>query len=143
MTWKASRHDMLAVGVSGLAAAGAVRAGAAPAEAGKAVLAPRPPMGWNSWNSFATTITEAQARETAGIMAEKLLPFGYDIFTVDIQWYEPEASSYTYNAKPRPAMDGYGRMIPAPNRFPSSAGGKGFIQLAKDVHALGMYSASM
>ncbi len=102
------------------------------------MLAPRPPMGWNSWNSFATTITEAQARETAGIMAEKLLPFGYDIFTVDIQWYEPEASSYTYNAKPRPAMDGYGRMIPAPNRFPSSAGGKGFTQLAKDVHALGM-----
>lgn len=138
MTWKASRRDMLAGGVAGLAAAGAVRAGAAPAEAGKAVLAPRPPMGWNSWNSFATTITEAQARETAGIMAEKLLPFGYDIFTVDIQWYEPEASSYTYNAKPRPAMDGYGRMIPAPNRFPSSAGGKGFTQLAKDVHALGM-----
>lgn len=138
MTWKASRRDMLAGGVAGLAAAGAVRAGAAPAEAGKAVLAPRPPMGWNSWNSFATTITERQARETAGIMAEKLLPFGYDIFTVDIQWYEPEASSYTYNAKPKPAMDGYGRMIPAPNRFPSSAGGKGFTQLAKDVHALGM-----
>ncbi len=95
-------------------------------------------MGWNSWNSFATTITEAQARETAAIMAEKLLPSGYDIFTVDIQWYEPEASSYTYNAKPKPAMDAYGRMIPAPNRFPSSAGGKGFTQLAKDVHALGM-----
>ncbi len=33
-------------------------------------------MGWNSWNSFATTITEAQARKTAAIMAEKLLPFG-------------------------------------------------------------------
>ncbi len=102
------------------------------------MLAPRPPMGWNSWNSFATTITEAQARETARIMAEKLLPFGYDIFTVDIQWYEPEASSYTYNAKPKPAMDAHGRMIPAPNRFPSSAGGKGFTQLAKEVHALGM-----
>ena len=46
-----------------------------------AELAPRPPMGWNSWNSFATTITEAQAIETAGIMAAKLLPFGYDVFT--------------------------------------------------------------
>jgi hypothetical protein len=102
------------------------------------VLAPRPPMGWNSWNSFATTITEAQARETAKIMAEKLLPAGYDIFTVDIQWYEPEASSYEYNSAPMPAMDGYGRLVPAPNRFPSSIGGKGFTALAADVHAMGM-----
>ncbi len=95
-------------------------------------------MGWNSWNSFATTITEAQAIETATIMAEKLLPSGYDIFTVDIQWYEPGASSYTYAAKPTPAMDGYGRLLPAPNRFPSSAGGKGFRPLADRVHALGL-----
>ena len=32
------------------------------------LLAPTPPMGWNSWNSFATTITEAQALETAALM---------------------------------------------------------------------------
>lgn len=102
------------------------------------MLAPRPPMGWNSWNSFATTINEAQSREIAAIQAAKLLPFGYDIFTVDIQWYEPEASSYTYNAKPVPVMDGYGRLLPAPNRFPSSAGGKGFAPLADAVHAMGL-----
>jgi len=101
-------------------------------------LAPRPPMGWNSWNSFATTIDEAQARETAAIMAEKLLPFGYDVFTIDIQWYEPEAKSYTYNNTPKPAMDRFGRLIPAPNRFPSSVGGKGFAPLAAEVHALGL-----
>jgi hypothetical protein len=93
-------------------------------------------MGWNSWNSFATTITEAQARETAAIMAAKLLPFGYDVFTVDIQWYEPNAASYTYNAKPVPAIDGNGRLLPAPNRFPSSAGGRGFAPLAAEVHGL-------
>ena len=58
------------------------------------LLAPTPPMGWNSWNSFATTLTEAQARETAAIQAAKLLPSGYDVFTIDIQWYEPEAKSY-------------------------------------------------
>ncbi len=95
-------------------------------------------MGWNSWNSFATTINEAQARETAEIMADKLLPFGYDVFTIDIQWYEPKASSYTYNNDPVPEMDGYGRLIPAPNRFPSSVGGKGFAPLAADIHALGL-----
>jgi hypothetical protein len=103
-----------------------------------APLAPRPPMGWNSWNSFATTINEAQARETARIMADKLLPSGYDVFTIDIQWYEPEASGYEYNKRPTPTMDGHGRLLPAPNRFPSSAGGKGFAPLAADVHALGL-----
>ena len=102
------------------------------------LLAPTPPMGWNSWNSFATTITEAQALETAKIMAEQLLPFGYDVFTVDIQWYEPEASSYNYNSKPVPAMDGHGRATPALNRFPSAANGVGFAELARQVHALGL-----
>ena len=135
--WNASRRTLLTVGVAGVAGATSARVNAAPQRRDQS-LAPRPPMGWNSWNSFATTITEAQARETAGIMADKLLPFGYDIFTVDIQWYEPEASSYTYNAKPKPAMDAYGRMIPAPNRFPSCANGHGFAPLAKAVHDLGL-----
>jgi alpha-galactosidase len=49
------------------------------------VLAPTPPMGWNSWNSFATTITEQQAIANAEIMAKQLQPFGYDLFTIDIQ----------------------------------------------------------
>ena len=101
-------------------------------------LAPTPPMGWNSWNSFATTINEAQAIETARIMAEKLLPSGYNVFTIDIQWYEPGASSYTYSSNPEPVLDGYGRLLPAPNRFPSSAGGKGFAPLAAEVHRLGL-----
>ena len=95
-------------------------------------------MGWNSWNSFATTITEDQARETARIMADKLLPFGYNVFTIDIQWYEPEARSYTYNSHPQPTMDRYGRLLPAPNRFPSSADGRGFAPLAAEVHRLGL-----
>jgi alpha-galactosidase len=121
-----------------VAASGALAATGGSAAAPVPLLAPTPPMGWNSWNSFATTITEAQARETAAIMAARLLPFGYDIFTVDIQWYEPEASSYAYNANPVPAMDDYGRLLPAPNRFPSSAGGRGFGPLAHDIHALGL-----
>ncbi|QDK31928.1 glycoside hydrolase family 27 protein [Sphingomonas sp. IC081] len=118
-------------------AVAAEASGALPTAPG-AALAPRPPMGWNSWNSFAGTITEAQALETAAIMRDRLLPFGYDVFTVDIQWYEPEARSYTYNAHPVPALDANGRLIPAPNRFPSSKGGKGFAPLAAKVHAMGM-----
>jgi hypothetical protein len=102
------------------------------------LLAPTPPMGWNSWNSFATTINEAQTLETAGIMARELLPAGYDILTVDIQWYEPGASSYEYAKAPVPTMDDNGRLLPAPNRFPSSAGGQGFKPLADKVHGLGL-----
>lgn len=131
---------MIGVGLTSIAATALPTQAASPAKApiSGEPLAPTPPMGWNSWNSFATTINEAQARETARIMADKLLPAGYQVFTVDIQWYEPTASSYTYSANPESAMDGYGRLIPAENRFPSSAGGKGFAALAADVHAMGL-----
>ncbi|QXQ06782.1 glycoside hydrolase family 27 protein [Sphingosinicellaceae bacterium] len=101
-------------------------------------LAPTPPMGWNSWNSFAVTITEAQARETAGIMARELLPAGYSVFTIDHQWYDPHASGYTYNTDIQPVMDAFGKFQPDPVRFPSSADGKGFAPLAADVHGLGL-----
>jgi alpha-galactosidase len=101
-------------------------------------LAPTPPMGWNSWNSFGPTITEAQALENADIMVAKLLPFGYNVFTVDIQWYEPNANSYEYRKDAELTMDQYGRLQPAPNRFPSAAGGTGFKKLADQIHARGM-----
>jgi alpha-galactosidase len=97
------------------------------------VLAPSPPLGWNSWNSFATTIDEAQTREIARIMAEKLLPFGYKILTVDIQWYEPHADGYSYRQGAELCMDEFGRLLPAPNRFPG-----GFSSLAAEIHRLGM-----
>jgi alpha-galactosidase len=102
------------------------------------LLAPTPPMGWNSWNSFATTITESQALENAEIMARELKPFGYDIFTIDIQWYDGGASGYDYNAKPLPTIDDNARLLPAPNRFPSSANGAGFRPIAASIHALGL-----
>lgn len=136
-----SRRGMLAAGLGSAAAAAAPRGARAQTgtrASSSRLLAPRPPMGWNSWNSFATTINEAQARETAAIMRARLLPFGYDIFTVDIQWYEPNATSYEYNKVATPTLDAHGRVIPAPNRFPSSADGSGFTRLAAAVHAMGM-----
>jgi len=137
------RNAILATAAASLAGLAQRAVADAPVPSGSALppvsaLAPRPPMGWNSWNSFAGTITEAQALETAAIMRDRLLPSGYDVFTVDIQWYEPEASSYTYNANPVPALDAHGRLVPAPNRFPSGKGGKGFAPLAAKVHAMGL-----
>jgi len=99
-----------------------------------------PPMGWNSWDIFGTAITEKQAREQADAMAEHLLPAGYDIFTVDIQWYQPTAKTHFYDADAiyDLSMDEYGRLTPAPNRFPSAKNGKGFKPLADYVHSKGM-----
>ena len=136
-----NRRRILTASLAAAAAAGvpslafAAKSKSASSAAG---LAPTPPMGWNSWNSFGPTITEAQALENADIMVAKLLPFGYDVFTVDIQWYEPNANSYEYRKDAELTLDQYGRLQPAPNRFPSAANGAGFKKLADQIHARGM-----
>lgn len=100
--------------------------------------APTPPMGWNSWDNFATTITEQQAKAQADYMAAHLKAFGWKYIVLDIQWYEPNAKSHTYRENAVLEMDGFGRLLPAPNRFPSSANGAGFKPLADYVHGLGL-----
>jgi alpha-galactosidase len=101
-------------------------------------LAPTPPMGWNSWDYFATTIRENEARSTAQIMAAQLLPHGFDIFTIDAQWYEPGANGFDYRKDAVLTMDEFGRLTPAVNRFPSAANGTGFKSLADHVHSIGL-----
>ncbi len=93
-----------------------------------------PPMGWNSWDCFATTLTEGQARAEADVMADRLAPHGWEYLVVDIQWYEPGATGYGYRANAPLTLDGFGRLLPAPNKFPSAAGGQGFRPLADYVH---------
>lgn len=100
--------------------------------------AERPPLGWNSWDIFGTTVTESQVREQAEGMVEHLLPSGYNLLTVDIQWYEPNAKGHIYQPGAELEMDGHGRLLPAVNRFPSAKGGQGFKPLAKFVHAKGL-----
>jgi hypothetical protein len=100
--------------------------------------APRPPMGWNSWDCFATTITEAQAKAEADVMAAQLRAHGWEYLTVDIQWYEPGAADFDYRQGAPLIMDEWGRLLPAPNRFPSAAGGAGFKSLADYVHGRGL-----
>jgi hypothetical protein len=100
--------------------------------------ADKPPMGWNSWDCFATTVTEAQTRAHADIMAAKLARYGWNIVTVDIQWYEPNATGFDYRQNAKLEIDAWGRLLPAVNRFPTAAGGKGFKPLADYVHSLGL-----
>lgn len=100
--------------------------------------APTPPMGWNSWDNFGTTITEEQTRQQADYMAEKLKRHGWQYIVVDIQWYQPSAKGHDYVKGAKLAMDGYSRLVPAPEKFPSAADGKGFKPLADYVHAKGL-----
>lgn len=100
--------------------------------------APRPPLGWNSWDSFATTVTEAQTRAHADFMAERLKRYGWQYVVVDIQWYEPAAVGYDYRKGARLTMDEWGRLWPAVNRFPTAAHGAGFKTLADYVHRQGL-----
>jgi hypothetical protein len=100
--------------------------------------APVPPMGWNSWDSFATTITEDQAKAETDYMAANLLSHGWQYMVVDIQWYEPHATGFDYRKGAQLTMDPYGRLLPAPNKFPSAADGKGFKVLADYIHSKGL-----
>jgi len=97
-----------------------------------------PPMGWNSWDCYGTTVTEAEVLANARAMAEHLLPHGWDTVVVDIAWSDPSARAHGYNEDAPLAVDAYGRLQPAVNRFPSSADGAGFGPLAAQVHALGL-----
>ena len=100
--------------------------------------APTPPMGWNSWDSYGTTVREEQVRANADVMARDLAKHGWQYVVVDIQWYAPNAEGHEYAPGAKLAMDHYGRLVPAPNRFPSSAGERGFKPLADYVHAKGL-----
>jgi hypothetical protein len=97
-----------------------------------------PPMGWNSWDGFATTVTESQTRAQADVMKEKLASHGWEYIVVDIQWYEPNATGFDYRKNAKLEMDGYGRLMPATNKFPSAMEGQGFKPLADYVHSLGL-----
>lgn len=97
-----------------------------------------PPMGWNSWDCYGAAVTEEILKANADYMAEHLKEYGWEYIVCDIQWYESKAVSDMYNAFYPLEMDEYSRLIPAANRFPSSAGGKGFAPIAEYVHNLGL-----
>ena len=96
------------------------------------------PRGWNSWDCYGAAVTEKEVRQNAEFMAKHLKQYGWEYIVVDIQWYEPGATSHEYRPFADLCMDEYGRLIPAPNRFPSAEGGKGFAPLAEYVHSLGL-----
>lgn len=87
----------------------------------------RPPMGWNSWNTFGSSISEDLIKETAdAIVASGLKDAGYEYVVIDDCWSLKE-------------RDAEGNIVADPEKFPS-----GMKALADYVHSkglkFGMYS---
>ena len=90
------------------------------------MIAAFPPMGWNSWDCYGAAVTEETVRSNARFMAEHLKQYGWEYIVVDIQWYQPSASTHEYVPFAPLCMDANGRLQPAENRFPSARDGAGF-----------------
>ncbi len=101
-------------------------------------LAPTPPMGWNSYDSYGGSVNESQVRANAAFMAAHLAKYGYKYVVIDADWYFPYPVEHGDQASWAVSMDGYGRLLPALNRYPSSANGRGFKPLADYIHSLGL-----
>ncbi|MGN0298043.1 MAG: glycoside hydrolase family 27 protein [Lachnospiraceae bacterium] len=108
----------------------------------KNLFAVTPPMGWNSFDYYDTTVNEEQVKANADYMAAHLKEYGWEYIVVDIQWYAHKAGSlrdqFQYIPFSTLEMDEYSRLLPDPERFPSSKNGAGFKPLADYIHALGL-----
>ena len=52
-----------------------------------------PPMGWNSYDYYNTSVTEDDVKRNADYMAKYLKPYGWEYVVVDIEWYACHAST--------------------------------------------------
>jgi len=100
-------------------------------------------MGWNSYDCYSYAVNETEVQQNADFMAKDLKKLGWEYVVIDYVWSCPRlAPDFALNQdkafKPRLNMDAYGRLLPDPDRFPSSAGGKGFGPLAESLHKRGL-----
>ncbi len=85
-------------------------------------LAPTPPMGWNSWNTFQTNITEDLIKHTADVMVESgMKDAGYTYLVLDDGWMAMERDSVT------------GDLVADPKKFPH-----GMKAVSDYVHSKGL-----
>jgi len=84
-------------------------------------LALTPPMGWNSWNTFQTNISEKLVKETADVMVSSgMRDAGYKYLVLDDGWMAME-------------RDSDGNLVPDPKKFPH-----GMKELIDYVHSKGL-----
>lgn len=99
-------------------------------------FAPKPPMGYNSFDSYRVHLSADKAYALMDVMAEKYLPFGYDCFVMDAGWYfnvELYPSSMHPKKKLDLALDEFGLYDPCAMYFPD-----GIKVLADYAHKKGL-----
>ena len=95
-------------------------------------------MGWNSYDAYGSTVSEAQFRANARWMSQHLARYGWRYAVIDAEWFVRNPTPSGGAAGSLFVLDDHGRYVPAPNRFPSAADGAGFKPLADYVHSLGL-----
>ena len=129
--------------LAGLCLAGALLPAAADDATNFLQWAPTPPLGWNSYDVFGDSVTEAEVLTNANYMKEHLRAHGWQYVVIDFRWYDAVTTYDDRNLNRERtgavlAADEHGRMLPATNRFPSAANGRGFKPLADQIHAMGL-----
>ena len=105
-----------------------------------------PPMGWNSWDCYYSTVTEKEVMQNARYLVENdLVKHGWEYVVIDIRWYcnHPSLGGgyYNQNGTQDYVLDEYGRYLPSPTRFPSAmvdGVNKGFKAIADSLHNMGL-----
>ena len=112
-----------------------------------ATAAATPPRGWNSYDAFTWRVTEAEFLANCQFVADHLLSHGYEYCVVDYLWFMDLNATATDGSPWAPGedvspsslhIDAHGRPLPAPDRWPSAAGGVGFTNVAAKVQAMGL-----
>jgi alpha-galactosidase len=101
-------------------------------------LAATPPMGWNSWDGFGTTIDESAFKANVDWFALHLKSFGWQYVVIDADWFVTNPVAEGNSKRFQYVMDNRGRYMPPASRFPSAGEGLGFKSLADYVHARGL-----
>ena len=97
-----------------------------------------PPMGWNSFDRFITSINEEQCLAQVDAQAKYLKNFGWDIFVLDHRWYTDDSRETPQKEGDPTYIDEYSRLVPSSKKFPSSADGNGLKFLADYAHSKGL-----
>ena len=101
-------------------------------------LAPKPPMGWNSFDSYGVYLPEEEAYRNVDAMAELLKKHGYEYFVIDNGWFgEYKLHPGTKLPAEKHASDvhinEYGLLQPSKTYFPG-----GMKKLIDYVHSKGL-----
>ena len=92
-----------------------------------------PPLGWNSWDSYGLSVTEAEWKSNVAWFHQHLQPAGWRYVVLDEGWYLQHPENAATKGDQGYTMDANGQYTPALNRFPQGLAG-----LAAYAHGLGL-----